>query len=102
MCLLYKVAHRKRIFYNNQETIFTENTQSPVATLLYFILLLSKLLPLTVQMYWALGKKVTIHQVTTKLSTFKIVLFPCHNHLLTAGTNDLTRWLLPRVIITGG
>ena len=33
------------------------------------------------------GQKATIHQVTTMLATFKNVLFPGHNHLLTlAGT----------------
>ena len=38
----------------------------------------------------ALGKKATIHEVTTMLSTSKNVLFPGHNHLLTTGTGDLT------------
>ena len=37
-----------------------------------------------------LGKKATIHQVTTMPSTPKNVLFPGHNHLLTTGANDLT------------
>ena len=32
-----------------------------------------------------LRKKATIHQVTTMLASSKIVLFPCHNHLLTTG-----------------
>ena len=36
----------------------------------------------------ALGKKATIHQVTTMLSTSKNVLFPGHNHLLTIGADD--------------
>ena len=35
-------------------------------------------------------KKVTIHQVTTMLSTSKNVLFPGYNHLLTIGADDLT------------
>ena len=33
-------------------------------------------------------KKITIHQVTTMLAISKYVLFPCHNHLLTTGTDD--------------
>ena len=36
----------------------------------------------------ALGKKATIHQVTTMLATSKNVLFPGHNHLVTTGTDD--------------
>ena len=35
------------------------------------------------------AQKVTIDQVTTRLTTSKNVLFPGHNHLLTTGTNDL-------------
>ena len=35
-----------------------------------------------------LRKKATIHQVTTMLATFKNVLFPGHNHLLTTATDD--------------
>ena len=35
-------------------------------------------------------KKPTIHQLTTMLATFKDVLFPGHNHLLTTGIDDLT------------
>ena len=35
-----------------------------------------------------LGKKATIHQVTTMLATSKNVRFPGHDHLLTAGTYD--------------
>ena len=35
-------------------------------------------------------KKATIHQLTTKLSTSKNVLFPGHNHLLTTGADDPT------------
>ena len=35
-----------------------------------------------------LGKKDTIHQATTMLSTSKNVLFPGHNHLLTPGADD--------------
>ena len=35
-------------------------------------------------------KKAIIHQVTTMLSTSKNVLFPCHNHLLTTGSDNLT------------
>ena len=37
-----------------------------------------------------LGKKATIHQLTTMLSTSKYVLFLGHNHLLTTGADDLT------------
>ena len=37
-----------------------------------------------------LGKKNTIHQLTTMLSTSKNVLFPDHNHLLTTGADDPT------------
>ena len=33
-------------------------------------------------------KTATIHQVTTMLTTFKNVLFPGHNHLLTTGADD--------------
>ena len=33
----------------------------------------------------SLGKKATIHQLTTMISTSKNVLFPGHNHLLTTG-----------------
>ena len=33
-------------------------------------------------------KKAIIHQVTTILATFKNVLFPGHNHLLTTSTDD--------------
>ena len=36
----------------------------------------------------SLRKKATIHQVTTMLSTSKNVLSPCHNHLLTTGTDE--------------
>ena len=32
--------------------------------------------------------KATIHQVTTMLVTYRNVLFPGHNHLLTTGTDD--------------
>ena len=42
------------------------------------------------------AQKVTIHQVTTMLATYKIVLFPGHNHLLTTGTDDPTLWLSPK------
>ena len=35
-----------------------------------------------------LGKKATIHQLTTMLSTSKNVRFPGHKHLLTTGTDD--------------
>ena len=42
-----------------------------------------------------LGKKTTIHQVTTMLVTSKNVLFPCRNHLLTTGADDSTLWLSP-------
>ena len=38
--------------------------------------------------FFALGKKDTIHQVTTKLATPKNVLFPGHNHLLTTSADD--------------
>ena len=36
----------------------------------------------------SLGKKATIHQLTTMLATSKNVLFPGHNHLLTTSTDD--------------
>ena len=42
------------------------------------------------------AKKVTIHQVTTMLSTSKDILFPGHNHLLTTSTDDLTLCLSPK------
>ena len=55
-----------------------------------------------------LGKKATIHQLTTMLPTSKHVLFPGHNHLLTTSANDwhfdyrpstsewsVIRWLWP-------
>ena len=32
-------------------------------------------------------QKATMHQLTTMLSTFKNVLFPGHNHLLTTGVD---------------
>ena len=35
-----------------------------------------------------LGKKASIHQVTTILTISKNVLFPDHNHLLTTGADD--------------
>ena len=35
----------------------------------------------------SLGKKATIHQVSTMLSTSRNVLFPGHNHLLTTGAS---------------
>ena len=41
------------------------------------------------------AKKVTIHQLTTMLTTSKNVLFPGPNHLLTTGTDNPTLWLLP-------
>ena len=37
-----------------------------------------------------LRTKATIHQITTMLATFKNVLFPGPNHLLTTGTDDPT------------
>ena len=37
-----------------------------------------------------LGKKATIHQLTTMLSVSKNGLFPGHNHLLTTGADDPT------------
>ena len=45
------------------------------------------------QDYWmlcmvTLGKKATIHQVTTMLATSKNVLVPGPNHLLTTGADD--------------
>ena len=33
-------------------------------------------------------KKATNHQETNMPATSKNVLFPCHNHLLTTGTDD--------------
>ena len=41
-------------------------------------------------------KATTIHQVITMLTTSNNVLFPGHNHLLTAGTYDPTLWLSPK------
>ena len=41
-----------------------------------------------------LGKKATIHQLNSMLSTSRNVLFTGHNHLLTTGTDDLTFLLL--------
>ena len=38
--------------------------------------------------YFSLCKKAIIHQVTTMLTTYKDVLFPGHNHLLTTGIDD--------------
>ena len=37
---------------------------------------------------FTLGKKATIHQLTTMLSTSKNVQFPGHNHLLTTSADD--------------
>ena len=45
--------------------------------------------------YCTLGKKATIHQLTTMLATSKNVLFPGHNHLLTTSTDDPTLSLSP-------
>ena len=39
-----------------------------------------------------LYNKATIHQVTTMLATSKNALISDHNHLLTTGTDDFTRW----------
>ena len=51
----------------------------------------------------AWGKKATIHQQTTMLSTSKNFLYPGHNHLLTTGADDpntlIITQALPRVII---
>ena len=41
----------------------------------------------------SLGKKATIHQLTTMLSTCKNGLFPGYNHLLITGAYDPTLWL---------
>ena len=38
----------------------------------------------------SLGKKATIHELTTMLSTSKNALFPGHNHLLTTGADGPT------------
>ena len=43
-----------------------------------------------------LGKKVTMHLVTTMLATSKNVLFPGPNHLITTGADDVTLWLSPK------
>ena len=43
----------------------------------------------------SLRTKSTIHQVTTMLATSENALPQDHNHLLTAGTVELTLWLLP-------
>ena len=45
---------------------------------------------LNVRQHITLGKKTIIHQVTTILVTSKNVLFPGHNHLQTAGADDMT------------
>ena len=45
-----------------------------------------------------LGKKATIHQLTTMLATSKNVLFPGHNHLLSTRADDPSLWLLPLLI----
>ena len=47
------------------------------------------------QMNLSLRKKATIHQLTTMLATYKNVLYPGHNHLLTTSTDDPTLWLSP-------
>ena len=47
----------------------------------------------------SLCKEATIHQVTTMLATSKNVLFPGHNHLLTTGTDDLSLWLSPSLVL---
>ena len=47
------------------------------------------------KLIWTLGKKATIHQLTTMLCTFKNVLFPGHNHLLTTGADGPTLSLSP-------
>ena len=39
---------------------------------------------------WILPRVVTIHQLTTTLSTSKNDLFPGHNQLLTTGADDPT------------
>ena len=41
----------------------------------------------------SLRKQATIHQVTTMLVTFKSVLFPGHNHMLTTSAADPTQTL---------
>ena len=46
-----------------------------------------------------LGKKATIHQLTTMLATSKNALFPGHNHLLTIGADDPTLWLSPSLAL---
>ena len=53
----------------------------------------SSLSPFLLLQYHTLGKKATIHQVTTLLATSKNVLFPGHNHLITTGAHGLTLWL---------
>ena len=44
----------------------------------------------------SLGKKATIHGVTTMLATSKNVVFPGHNLLLTTSADDQTLYLLPK------
>ena len=46
----------------------------------------------------SLGKKATMHQLTTMLATSKNVLFPGHNHLLITNT-DVPSLVGARVII---
>ena len=41
-------------------------------------------------------QKATIYQVTTTVATYKNVLFPGHNHLLTTSTDDPTLCLSPK------
>ena len=50
----------------------------------------------------SLWKKATVHQVTTMLAASKNVLFQGHNHVLTTGTDDPTRWLLPELLRVKG
>ena len=42
----------------------------------------------TMPLKYTLPKNATIHHVATMLATFKNVLFPGHNHLLTTSTDD--------------
>ena len=48
------------------------------------------------------AKKNTIHQLTTMPANSKNTPFPGHNHLLTAGADDLTLWLSPERQRVGG
>ena len=45
------------------------------------------------------GQKATIHQLTTMLVSYKNVIFPDHNHLLTSSADDPILWLSPEQVV---